>query len=252
MDSKCILSLFDHSGTWSQPFWEAGHNIVECDIKNIVPLDVGEFTATWLMEEVMDSFGTVDGILSAPPCTDFASSGAQYWPQKDLDGRTDASVHLVRQVLRCVDFCKPDWWVLENPVGRLARLVEELGKPRTIFDPCDYAGYIETSPEEQNQIQEIREKSVKAKLDQSDIEVIRRFNLYTKRTCLWGDFELPEKRRIEPIRACHQGSWLQTLGGKSERTKALRSETPVGFAIAFFKANSWTNQAEETEEMLMS
>jgi hypothetical protein len=27
------------------------------------------------------------------------------------------------------------------------------------------------------------------------------------------------------------------LGGKSERTKELRSETPVGFARAFFLAN---------------
>ena len=33
-------------------------------------------------------FDTVYGILAAPPCTDFAGSGAQYWKTKDEDGRT--------------------------------------------------------------------------------------------------------------------------------------------------------------------
>ena len=28
----------------------------------------------------------IDGILAAPPCTDFTSAGAQYWAQKDKDG----------------------------------------------------------------------------------------------------------------------------------------------------------------------
>jgi len=40
--------------------------------------------------------GTIDAILAAPPCTDFASSGAQYWPEKDRDGRTAYSLELVR------------------------------------------------------------------------------------------------------------------------------------------------------------
>lgn len=33
----------------------------------------------------------VYGILAAPPCTDFAGSGAQYWPKKDIDGRKQGS-----------------------------------------------------------------------------------------------------------------------------------------------------------------
>lgn len=32
-------------------------------------------------------------------------------------------------------------------------------------------------------------------------------------------------------------SWIMKLGGKSERTKELRSMTPPGFAKAFFEAN---------------
>lgn len=56
-----------------------------------------------------------------------------------------------------------------------------------------------------------------------------------------GDFAIakrwPEPRRLEPIRVCSQGSWVQRLGGKSERTKELRSMTPDGFARAFALAN---------------
>lgn len=202
---KTILSLFDFSGNWSRPYAEAGHNVVQIDSK--LGTDVMDINAEWLMEKVMDSYGTVDGILAAPPCTDFSVSGAQYWPAKDKDGRTAKSVELVRQVLRCVEFCKPDWWALENPVGRIDKLVPELGRP-WFFDPCDFG------------------------------------DAYTKRTGLWGKFLPPlplfaGDHSVVPVRACSQGSWLQTLGGKSERTKTLRSATPLGFAYAFYLANHW-------------
>jgi len=58
---------------------------------------------------------------------------------------------------------------------------------------------------------------------------------YTKRTLLWGDFntELP-RDDVEPT----EGSKLwRKYGGRSERTKRLRSATPSGFARAFFEAN---------------
>lgn len=139
-----------------------------------------------------------------PPCTAFAGSGAQYWPAKDKDGRTLEGLSIVDACLRAVAIYNPDWWVLENPVGRLRRW---LGPPSLSFNPCDFGGWG----------------------DESDA--------YTKKTLLWGNFQHPEKRPVEPVRACSQGSWVQKLGGKSERTKELRSMTPNGFARAFFAAN---------------
>ena len=50
-------------------------------------------------------------------------------------------------------------------------------------------------------------------------------------------FTVPLMDPVEPIRSCPQGSWVQQLGGKSEKTKMLRSTTPPGFAKAFFEAN---------------
>lgn len=201
-----VLSLFDHSGNWPRPYAEQGHNVISLDLKSGV--DIASIDCQWLADNVLDDYGAVDAVLAAPPCTDFARSGAQYWPAKDADGRTEASVHLVRQVMRAVNFLQPKFWAMENPVGRLNRCVPELAKfGPWYFDPCDFG------------------------------------DPYTKRTGLWGTFTAPlplfvgRNLSVEPVRSCAQGSWLQRLGGSSERTKELRSETPMGFAYAFAAAN---------------
>tara|TARA_Y100000310_G_scaffold104201_1_gene102529 strand:- start:184 stop:774 length:591 start_codon:yes stop_codon:yes gene_type:complete len=144
----------------------------------------------------------VRGILMAPPCTAFAGSGAQYWKKKDEDGRTLEGIALIDAALRFVAIYNPVWWVLENPVGRLRRW---LGPPSHMFNPCDYG------------------------------------DPYTKKTLLWGQFNIPQKSPVEPVMykvGKTRSSWMWAkLGGKSERTKELRSMTPPGFAKAFFEAN---------------
>ena len=201
-----ILSLFDFSGNWALPYAENGHDVILWDIKHTTDLfstfsNIDEACADYFYENIFDNYGTVDGILAAVPCTDFASSGAQYWPAKDQSGQTDRSLELVYQVLRIVDLCQPAFWALENPVGRLSKLVPELGKA-WYFQPHWYG------------------------------------DAYTKKTGLWGDFNKPERiNEVEPIKDCKQGSWLQKLGGKTEKTKELRSMTPMGFAWAFYEAN---------------
>jgi len=142
--------------------------------------------------------GNVYGILAAPPCTDFSGSGAQYWKTKDVDGRTLSSLSMIDACMRITAVSNPVFWCLENPVGRLKKW---LGPPAMYFNPCDYG------------------------------------DPYTKKTCLWGEFNIPRKNPVEPERVCNQGSWLMKLGGKSEKTKRLRSITPPGFAKAFFEAN---------------
>ena len=140
----------------------------------------------------------VHGILAAPPCTHFSNSGAQYWKVKDQDGRTLTDTQVLTHCLRIIAMATPVWWCMENPVGRFTQW---MGKPVFKFDPCDFG------------------------------------DPYTKRTYLWGRFTIPAINRVEPIRVCEQGSWVQRLGGSSIKTKELRSATPQGFANAFFVAN---------------
>ncbi|MDX9847444.1 MAG: DNA cytosine methyltransferase [Tenuifilaceae bacterium] len=208
---KTLLSLFDYSGNWACPYQENGWNVILWDIKHTTDMfclfsDINDACADFFYENIFDNFGTVDGIIAAPPCTDFAVSGARWWPEKDRTGSTAKSIELVYQTLRIVDLCQPDFWALENPVGRISKLVPELGSP-WYFQPYWFG------------------------------------DPYTKKTGLWGNFTPPAKTNVvEPIIFTNangkRGSYMWAkLGGKSEKTKELRSETPMGFSYAFYESN---------------
>ncbi len=138
---------------------------------------------------------SVHGILAAPPCDHFSGSGARWWKEKDQDGRTITGMGVVIACLKIIATTQPVFWALENPVGRLRKWLND---PKLIFNPCDFG------------------------------------DTYTKKTLLWGNFNLPTRTPVEPI----QGSKMHLqYGGKTARTKRLRSITPPGFARAFFEAN---------------
>lgn len=191
--NKTILSLCDYSGRWSQPYRENGYNVIQVDIKR------GEDIR--LFEKVE---GGVHGVLMAPPCTEFAVSGARWWKDKDPELLTN-NIALVDACLRAVVLYKPAFWVMENPKSRLQKWY---GKKRYKFDPYEFAGWLPESEQFNEQ--------------------------YTKETWLWGEFNEPEKKELPPV----QGSkmWSQ-YGGKSERTKEMRSQTPLGFSYAFYNSN---------------
>lgn len=188
-----ILDLCGGTGAWSAPYKEAGYEVMVVTY----PIDVRDFA-----KDIQASpLGPVHGILVAPPCTCFTAGANQRWATQDKEGRTANDITIVRACLDIIRLCNPRWWALENPPGRLPRLVPELGTPVLRFQPWWYG------------------------------------DPYTKRTCLWGTFNpaLP-KTPVEPIRYTH-GSWIMRLGGRSKRTKTLRSITPPGFARAFFEVN---------------
>ncbi len=118
--------MFDYTGNWPRPYEEAGYNVIQLDKK--LNVNINDLNYEWLVENIFEGFETVDIVLGAPDCTHFASSGAQYWKEKDADGRTKEALELVYQVIRTVDACMPQIWALENPVGRLQRLIPRLGK----------------------------------------------------------------------------------------------------------------------------
>lgn len=68
----------------------------------------------------------------------------------------ESGMFLVNHCLRIIDELKPKWWALENPASSALRQV--LGKPRLVYQPWEYG-----SP-------------------------------WTKRTALWGNFTIPEKK----------------------------------------------------------
>lgn len=141
---KNILSLCDYSGNWCRFYRED-------DRYKVTIVDLKRGKDVRLFEKPPFD---VHGILAAPPCTVFASSGAR-WQRSRSEFLHGLSV--VDACLRIITACKPEWWALENPVGKLSRY---LGKPTLTFDPCDYG------------------------------------DPYTKKTLLWGDFVIPNKNRV--------------------------------------------------------
>lgn len=201
---RTILDLCAGTGGWSQPYVDAGYHVVRVEWKQ------GHDARLWPSERsdeprlprAFDSIerwiGKVWGVLAAPVCTVFSGAGAKH-PRTDEEIREGLA--LVDACIRIIHVVKPlAWWALENPVGKLRKW---LGPPVFSFDPCDFG------------------------------------DAYTKRTLLWGEFTPPNVCRVEPqgARPGRPNEWYSKVGGKSERTKAYRSQTPPGFAKAFFEAN---------------
>lgn len=190
---KTIISLCDFSGVWSQPYQDAGYNVIRVDLARGSDVRLFKFP------------GPVHGIIAQPPCTHLAGSGARWWQGKGEAGLLEA-LSVVDACLRIVTVCQPEWWVLENPVGRLK---DYLGEPAFYFDPCDY-GLLG---------------------DEADA--------YTKKTCLWGKFTPPMPLFVGQLTAVRPvlGSKMHRLPPSPERAM-LRSMTPAGFSKAFFMVNS--------------
>lgn len=195
-----ILSLFDWSGNWSRPYREAGYPVMQFDI--LTGTDLRTFDYTRIPR------GSVRGILAAIPCTDFARSGAQFWPAKDADGRTARSVELAERVMDLIEYHAPRWWVVENPEGRIGELVPRIGLQRICtIQPKDYG------------------------------------DPYTKATVLFGHFcpymvKSPVRKYIRTIPSGHHAIDRHNAGLYPGIPRHLRrSITPMGFARAFFQAN---------------
>ena len=182
---KTILSLCDLTGTWPKPYADAGYNVISLDIQRGPEEDIRLLC--------VDELPAIHGVLAAPPCTHLAGSGARWWEAKGEAALLEG-LALVDACLRIVMAVRPQWWCLENPVGRL---VHYLGKPVMTFQPTDYG------------------------------------DSYTKRTCLWGDFntDLPKT----PCMAT-DGSKMHLMAPGPKRAE-LRSVTPPGFARAFYEVN---------------
>lgn len=190
---KRLLSLYDFTGNWSDPYRKAGWEVVMVDIKHGVDI------LNWNYRVYPPDY--FSGILAAQPCTAYSGSGARWWAGKDKSGETAHFDSLTRKTLEIIEYFRPglDFWVLENPVGRIAKRVPELAKYRLLtFNPCEFG------------------------------------DPYTKRTVLYGELNpFLVRSFVKPV----HGSKMHKFPPGPERA-ALRSETPKGFSAAFYMANN--------------
>ena len=239
-----IISLFDSTGEWSQPFRDAGYSVAQIDLALKGggfgwEMDIMDVTPQWLMEEsgLLEDNG-VWGIMAACPCTALSKVGAKHrktlhdvrTPESiehfkrvfgeraaaEYDTMLDYSRAMVEHTLGLIEFIKPDgFWAIENPVGRM-KTVTSIPVQALQFEPHNYG------------------------------------DPFTKRTQIFGNFNpnLP-MANVNPT----GGSWVEKFSGtqggdvkKGGKPVATRSDTFEGFAHAFYMGQREIVSPWETAE----
>lgn len=229
-----VFSMFDGSGYAALPWAKAGYKVIcfnadEGDHGSYQSVRVTHpnirYVNAWIDDDFKASacnllWGRPDFVMAFPPCTDLANSGSRHWKRKaeidpDFQVKAAATCKIAAEIAD--HFGTP--YMIENPVGKLSTLWR---KPDHKFHPCDYGGYIH----------------IKDEAHPAFPDIIPASDAYNKQTCLWtgNGFVMPEALPVDPIGNDNPG-WKK-LGGKSARTKLIRSLTPRGLAIAVWLANS--------------
>lgn len=250
-----VLSLFDYTGYMLKPWRDAGHETIAVDLLhgaiNAVPSGPHFDTAyNWDITDP-DTYKRLldlepDILFGFPDCTHLAVSGAKHFAAK-LKKDPDIQERAVRNA-RIVEDLGEELgipWMLENPVG----VMSSLWRPADYyFDPWMYAGYL---PEDD--------------VHPDWPKYIPPRDQYPKKTGIWTTdaFWMPGEawepmawKRNRPIffpewRKSPEGKQYSKLfsglGGKTLRTKIIRSATPRGFANAVYYANAPENRELEDE-----
>lgn len=203
--NKIILDLCGGTGAWSKDYEEAGYIVIVVTLPDYDILRTvidGEYIIFKGAKELRIKISDIYGILAAPVCTMFSLARTTAKTPRDLREGMKLVISSLNIIWECRYNHKLAFWCLENPMGYLRQF---LGKPVFTFDPCDFG------------------------------------DPYTKKTDLWGYFNIPKKKPVKPNYIISGGKryapiWNIT-GGGTEKDKVLRSITPAGFAKAFFEAN---------------
>ena len=134
-----ILDLFAGTGSATQAFKDAGHEVIRVEIDARFEAeedDVMKLDAEYLT----NTYGQFDFIWASPPCTSFSVASIGYhW--KD-NKPSDQALHGIELVLHTIDLIKdlkPTFgWIIENPRGllRIQPFMQSL--PRQTITYCQY------------------------------------------------------------------------------------------------------------------
>lgn len=217
--SKTVISLYDRTGRWSEPFVDAGFEVIPLDLE-VDDVDISQIDIEWIDDNIINQ--DIFAIIAAPPCTSFSVAGNK-WDYDEATKERRAkqlaeNINLVEHASDMISYLKPEIWALENPIGTIVRHAPHLGEPAIQFNPHNFG------------------------------------DPYTKLTQIWGSFnkDLPTANVAPEL-----GSMVHKLRGDDPVEQAMRSVTPSGFAYAFFMANHkrfldsyetenrWLNEEEE-------
>ena len=230
---KTAIFLYDRSAIMAQPWLEKGYRCVlidgqhedgiHADPDNPMLIRWGMWIEAWdtgleTVKEITQAFPDISFVFGFPECTNLAVSGASHFKSK-LEKDSAIQLKALANALLVKDLgvevgCP---WAFENPVSVISTLYR---KPNFYFHPYEYGGWIG----EEEAIHPCYPDHIAPR------------DAYPKKTGIWcgNGFIRPTTKPIEP----EDGHSRQhrMLGGKSLKTKNIRSATPRGFAraVSFF------------------
>ena len=228
---KKAVFLFDYTGMMAKPWADAGYLCYCFDGQHPEGLSLTEHdnilsVGKWFdpysklqhVKEIVDIVGEASFVFGFPECTDLTVAGARHFKKKrEANPMFQLEAIELADLVRCVGVALGCAWAFENPVSVIS---SQYRKYDFNFNPCDFGGYLPDGDEHPLYP-----------------EVYPGRDAYNKNTCIWSGngYRRPTEKRVEPLYKDNPG-WKH-CGGKSTRTKNIRSATPRGFSIANFKSN---------------
>lgn len=233
---KKAIFLFDYTGIMAKPWADAGYRcycfdgqhspgVNKSDHENI--LNVGMWFSNDVTGDVsgddIDKIKLIVGdscqfVFGFPECTDLAVSGAAHFQTKrDINPAFQDEAMVLVRLVETIGNGYGCPWGLENPVSVISTMWR---KPDHSFHPWEYGGYLPVDD-----------------VHPTYPDCIKPRDSYPKKTCIWSGngFSMPVKIPVDVNPG--YSDQHNKLGGKSLRTKNIRSATPRGFARAVFEAN---------------
>ena len=233
---KKAVFLFDYTNIMAKPWADAGYLCYCFDGQHNEGVNHSaheniKTVGMWFSNEVtgdisgddVNKIKSITGsdvsfVFGFPECTDLAVSGAAHFAKKRDSNPAfqDEAMVLVKLVKELGDsyYCP---WALENPVSVISSMWR---KPDFYFNPFEFGGYLPIDD-----------------IHPDYPEYIKPRDAYPKKTGIWhgNGFIKPANKPV----VCDAGYSDQhkKLGGKSLKTKNIRSATPRGFAQAVFESN---------------
>ena len=224
---RVVLALYECTGYSVEAWAERGYEVHCFDILFTESRqdERGIWFHSWDAREpeavdrmVHEFKGSVFMVIGCPPCTDLAVSGAKHFVTKSKRDPLfqDKAKELVLRVPDIAERLECPW-VVENPVSVLSSMWR---RPDLIINPWQYGGYL---PEDD--------------VHPQYPDYIKPRDAYPKKTCLWigGGFKMPDPKPVDV--APGWSTQQKKLGGKSAKTKAIRSASPRGLFKAICLAN---------------